>query len=161
MVENAVDFYGSVISAGAILAGFSGSFLVFRIQREADYYRQPAVDYESKSGKDINLGLSHFSSSFLLIILATLCALVFGFLIPLFAIAGAQGILIDPKIVVGGLVGSLLLMCGYFLNEMVHYKILNTRLLNDPKEWGRESPLVITVIVLAVGLGLCSYWILA
>jgi hypothetical protein len=161
MVEHAVDFYGSVISAGAILAGFLGSFLVFRIQREADYYRQPAVDYKSESGKDIYLGLSHFSSSFLLIVLATLCALVFGFLIPLFAIAGAQGTLIDPKIVVGGLVGSLVLMCGYFVNEMVHYEILNTRLLNDTEEWGRETPLVIIVIVLAVGFGLCSYWILA
>jgi hypothetical protein len=42
MTESNYDaFYTSVVSAGAILTGLAGTFLQFRIGREASYYQQP------------------------------------------------------------------------------------------------------------------------
>ena len=68
-----------MLTAGAILSGFCGTFLAFRIQREAAYYRQPAVDYHGNKGKDVYIGLTHFTSAFLLLALATVCSVTFGF----------------------------------------------------------------------------------
>ena len=45
--ESAERFFAEVLSAGAILCGFCGTFLSFRIQREAGYYRQVAIDFHS------------------------------------------------------------------------------------------------------------------
>jgi len=67
------EFYSSVTTAGAILAGFSGTFLSFRIQRESNYYRQ--VSIERGEARDVYIGLSHFTSSFMLIICSTFCRL--------------------------------------------------------------------------------------
>ena len=75
-----MQFYEAVINAGAILAGFCSTFLVFRIQRESNYYRQSALSYEQGKAKDIYIGLTHFTSSFLLIILAATVSMVFGLL---------------------------------------------------------------------------------
>jgi hypothetical protein len=38
LMDNEHQFFGAVVDAGAILAGFCSTFLVFRIQREANYY---------------------------------------------------------------------------------------------------------------------------
>ncbi|MCH8216562.1 MAG: hypothetical protein IH892_07295 [Planctomycetes bacterium] len=99
-------FFEAVINAGAILAGFSGTFLVFRIQREANYYRQPALSFEHQDAVDVYIGLMHFTSSFLLIILTSISSIFFGYLIPLFALAGTSGGLFTPRVVVGGMVGT-------------------------------------------------------
>ena len=144
-----MQFYEAVINAGAILAGFCSTFLVFRIQRESNYYRQPALSYEQGKAKDIYIGLTHFTSSFLLIILAATVSMVFGFLIPLLGLVGVKGTLITPQVVVAGLVASLVLLAGYLYDEMRHYGILGAQLVNDAREWGKEWPIVIVVILLA------------
>lgn len=152
-------FFEAIINAGAILAGFCSTFLAFRIQRESNYYRQPALSFEEDEAKDIYIGLTHFTSAFLLIILAAVCSVVFGFVIPLFALAGKSGWLISPRIVVAGLVGSLVLLAGYFFDEMVHYGILSQRLGEDAREWGREWPIVVVVILLALGGTATAYYL--
>lgn len=139
MNSDPLAFYESIIGAGAILSGFCGTFLSFRIQREANYYRQPVVSFEQEKAKDIYVGLTHFSSAFLLLILGTICSVIFGFLLPLFALAGWVWPLGHRNVVVGGLVAALILVATYFLDELVHYKILSSRLLNDVNEWRRES----------------------
>lgn len=141
------SLYAALLSAGAILTGFCGSFLSFRIQREANYYRQPAVDLKTNKGGDVYIGLSHFTSSFLVLIAATLLAVIFGFILPLLALIG---MLIQPAIVVAGMVASVICVIGYFTCEMVHYGVLNRRLLNDPHEWGRLWGIVIITFLLAV-----------
>ncbi len=88
------EFYGSVTTAGAILAGFSGTFLSYRIQRESNYYRQ--VSIEKGEARDVYIGLSHFTSSFLLIIFSTVLSLVFGFLLPLFGFVRPTLSVISP-----------------------------------------------------------------
>ena len=87
---SARDFYVAVLTAGTLLTGFSGTFLTFRIQREANYYRQPALSYDQEDARDIFIGLSHFTSSFLLIICSVVLDIVFGFLLPLVALADPQ-----------------------------------------------------------------------
>jgi hypothetical protein len=138
MSPDPTSFYESVIGAGAILSGFCGTFLSFRIQREANYYRQPAVSFEEEKGKDIFVGLTHFTSAFLLLLLGTICSVVFGFLLPLFALAGSAWILGHRNVVVAGLVSALILIIGYFLDELVHYGILSSHLLHDVSEWRKE-----------------------
>jgi hypothetical protein len=132
------SFFATVLSAGAILAGFCGTFLTFRIQREATYYRQPVVDFDQEKGKDVFIGLTHFTSAFLLIVLATLFSVVFGFLIPLLAVGGSAWAGGLPGLVVGGILAALVLLGAYFVDELVHYRILSTRLANDASEWRSE-----------------------
>lgn len=128
--------------------------LSFGIQREANYYRQPALSYEQGQAKDILIGLTHFTSAFLLLILATLCSMLFGFLLPLLALAGWSWALARSWLAAGGLVAALILVAGYFLDELVHYRILSIRLVNDAREWGGESVIAISAIVLALGVAL-------
>ena len=85
------NFFESVIAAGAILTGLCGTFLAFRIQREASYYSQPVLDFVSGSAKDVKINRTQFSLAFGLLLAATVAALIFGLVIPLLAIAGAQG----------------------------------------------------------------------
>jgi hypothetical protein len=94
MTADLQAFFAASLSAGAILTGFCGTFLSFRIQREANYCRQPVLDFQSGTAKDVCIGLSHFSSSFLLLILASLLAVAFGFVSPLLALAVFQ----SPKV---------------------------------------------------------------
>lgn len=140
-------FFSAYLSAGAILAGFCGTFLSFRIQREASYYRQPALDFQSETARDVFMGLSHFTSSFLLLIIATLFAIIFGFVLPLLALYGLP---ISRQAVVIGMINAVVFVCSYFLCEMLHYRILNRRLLNDKSEWGRSSALVASTIGLSL-----------
>jgi hypothetical protein len=144
------SFFEAIISAGAIMSGFCGTFLAFRIQREANYYRQPALSYDRGDAKDILIKLTHFTSPFLLLILASLCSMAFGFLIPLLALAGSVWALAQTKLVVAGLVATLILLIAYFFDELVHYRILSPQLLNDAREWREE--LVIVLVALTVAL---------
>jgi hypothetical protein len=152
-------FFQDMIAAGAILGGFCSTFLAFRIQREANYYRQAALSYEENAARDIYIGLTQFTSSLLLIILAAICSIVFGFLLPLFALAGACGGFVSPELVVGGLVAALLLLAGYFFDEMVRYGILSQQLLGDAREWKNEWPIVVATLLLALGGAGASYWL--
>lgn len=136
------NFFAAALGAGAILSGFCGTFLSFRIQRESAYYRQPVLDYTSGEAKDVYIGLSHFTSSFLLLILASVVSIIFGVVLPLIAMAGANLIWQSPKIIVAGLIASTVLITGYFVCELVHYGILNRNLLHDPGEWGRSRKTV-------------------
>lgn len=155
MAAQPLAFFSSVISAGAILTGFCGSFLAFRIQREASYYRQPALNYDNEDARDVYIGLSHFSLPFLLLIVASLGALFFGVLLPLFGIAGVSNALVAPGVTVAGLAASTVVLCGYFLSELSHYEILRGRLVNDPDERRRAWPIVIaTVLLLLFVVGL-------
>jgi hypothetical protein len=151
MNTDPLRFFEAVIDAGAILAGFCGTFLAFRIQREASYHRQPALSYCDEDAKDIYIGLTHFTSSFFILALATLCSMVFGFLIPLLALAGSSWALTQMAVVAGGLVASLILIIAYFLDELIHYRILRfNRLANDTREWGIELLIVIGALILAI-----------
>ena len=143
-------FFEAVISAGAILAGFCGTFLAFRIQREANYYRQPALDYAEEKARDVYIGLTHFSSAFFLVSIATICSMIFGFLIPLFAIAGSKWALAQTKLVVSGLTASLILLLGYFVVELVHYDILSSDFIKDVLEQKRENWIMLGVVVLII-----------
>ncbi len=143
-------FFSSVISAGAILTGFCGSFLAFRIQREASYYRQPALNYDNEDARDIYIGLSHFSLPFLLLIIASVGALFFGVLLPLFGIAGVSNALVAPGVTVAGLGASAVVLCGYFWSELSHYEILRGKLINDAAERRRARPIVFAMALLVL-----------
>ena len=147
---NTDSFFGAVLSAGAILSGFCGTFLAFRIQREASYYRQPAVDFHEGMGKDIFIGLTHFSSAFLLLVLATVCSGTFGFVFPLLALYGSQWFASHAGLVVGGIIASLLLIAAYFVGELIHYRIISSRLAHDASEWKREWWVVAIGILAAI-----------
>ena len=164
------DFYTAALTAGAIAIGFSGTFLQFRIQREANYYRQPVASFEKaislkkgegkpgeKAGTDAFVGLSHFSSSFLLIILGVLIQVVFGFCLPLMALANPNFAYTSPRVVAAGLVVGLVVVLGYFACELIHYQVLSNRLLNDEKEWGKEWPVVGMTLVLALLFGAAAF----
>ena len=157
MQANPEVFYNAALSAGAIFSGFCGTFLSFRIQREATYHRQPVLDFESAKAKDVYIGLSHFSTSFLLLILATLFAVFFGVIIPLLALAGVSFLLEEMKFTVAGLISAVICVLGYFICELVHYEVLNRRLLNDINEWGRAR-LTISCTLLATLLTWLLVW---
>lgn len=150
------DFFSAALSAGSILTGFCGTFLSFRIGREAAYYRQPVLQYVPDKNvglaQDVPIGLTHFSSSFLILLIASLVTMGFGFILPLIALAGFGGDFVTVRIVTGGLVAAVMLISGYFLVEMQHYYILSNELVNDLKEKRRELWLVAVCMILAVGL---------
>jgi hypothetical protein len=148
MMVDKQQFFRDIIGAGAIIAGFCGTFLAFRIQREANYFRQPDVNSE-EVGKDIYIGLTQFTSSFLLIILATAVAVICGFLIPLFGLTGRLGGLITPRFAASGLVAALVLLVGYFLDELLHYEIICKNWRKAASGWRREWPIVVIAILLA------------
>ena len=152
MTPEEQTFFSAALSAGAILTGFCGTFLSFRIQREANYHRQPALSYEENDAKDVHIGLSHFTSSFLILLIASLTTMAFGFVLPLIALSGIMGDVVTVRMVTGGLVSALVLIAGYFLVEMRHYHILSNKLIHDRKEWGRQSGLVIALVLLSIAL---------
>jgi hypothetical protein len=141
--SNPEGFFSAILSAGAILAGFCGTFLSFRIQREAAYYRQP-----NGKGNDTYVGLTHFPASLLLLLLATLCTAAFGIVLPVLALSGSQ-ISTPPDLIVGGIIASLILMAAYFTVELVHYRILRF-LPSDKAEWRREGWVVAVGLVGAI-----------
>jgi hypothetical protein len=143
-------FYEAAITASAILSGFNGTFLSFRIQREANYYRQPVLDFKEKRGVDAGIGLSQFNSSLLLIILGTLCSMMFGVFMPLAALSRWGRYTPNPALILAGIVASGVLVMAYFFNELIHYKILKwSRLSCDLKGWGYEWLIVISGVLLA------------
>jgi hypothetical protein len=62
------EFYAAILNAGTILWGFNGTFLAFRLQREAAYRRQPVLDFNTASGKDVDLNLQRLSWPFLILL---------------------------------------------------------------------------------------------
>jgi hypothetical protein len=88
---------------------------------------------------------------------ATFLALAFGFVLPLVALARVAAF-VTPKLVASGLVASLSFLMGYFCAELVHYEILNTRLLDDPHEWGKQWRVAVLTILLAA-LAVALIWI--
>jgi hypothetical protein len=99
-------FFESVLEA--IIGGFCATFLLFRIQREADYYRNPSQAQPQTNRQQ-------FSSSFLIIILASLMAATFGVVLPLFRLVDPGITWITPKVVVVGLFEAMLLAALYLL----------------------------------------------
>jgi hypothetical protein len=83
--------------------------------------------------------------------------MAFGFLIPLLALAGSGWALAQTKLVVAGLVATVVLLAAYFYDELVHYRILNMHLVNDSREWGREWAIVIVAVVFAAAASLAAY----
>lgn len=148
---NAMEmFYGAAISAGAILTGFCGIFLSFRLQREANYYRQVAIDFKHKTARDVYVGLTHFTGPLLLLLLATIVAAFFGFVFPLVVLAEpALQTIFSVGIVTAGEVAALVLLFGYFVGELVHYQVLNMSLVNDSKEWSKQWPVVLLAVMAA------------
>lgn len=162
MEYDANNFFSAVISAGAILAGFCGTFLAFRIEREASYYRQPGDNDQNPEGSGIankSHNLTHFTSSLLLLILATVVSIFFGVLIPLFALANPLLWVAQVPLVVAGLVAAIVLVLGYFLDELVHYHVFKF-LKNTSDEWKRESPVWFGTILGAVVAGSCTYFLM-
>jgi hypothetical protein len=152
--DDLARFYEASLTAGAIITGFIGTFLAFRIQREASYHRQPVLDFNPSESqgraRDVHIDLSHFTSSFLLILLAAFASLIFGVAWPLLALANWPPAMSGPAPIVGGLFGSLVLVSAYFLDELVHYRILSGRLTNDIAEWKSEWAIVVGGVLLAV-----------
>jgi hypothetical protein len=111
-------------------------FLAFRIQREADFYRTPGHGW----------GEQHFTSSFFLIILGTLTITLFGVVFPLVYLSGVKPNWLTSKLVVAGMLAAIVLLVGYFADELVHYRILRP----DLRGWRREWPLVAVTVLLAV-----------
>jgi hypothetical protein len=143
-----LNFFDTSLNVGAILAGFCATFLSFRIQREAGYFRSP-----DGKGKDTFSDLSHFTASLLLLLLATVCTAVCGIVLPLLALVGS-GPWISPGLIVGGVIGGLLLLAAYFVSELRHYNVFKF-LKNDPAEWRREWPLVAVGVI---GAALCFWY---
>ena len=85
--EELSHFYEAALTGGAILSGFIGTFLSFRIQREANYYRQPVLNFERTDFKDVFLGLSRFPLSLALILMGALLSVLYGIFLPLSALA--------------------------------------------------------------------------
>ncbi len=95
-ITMSTTFFESIVTAGAILSGFCGSFLTFRIQREAAYYRQPALDFATRKARDVEIKLTHFTAAFLILILATIICLLFGVVVPVLGIAGVRNAFVRP-----------------------------------------------------------------
>jgi hypothetical protein len=143
-------FFESIITAGAILSGFCGSFLTFRIQREAAYYRQPVLDFVTTSARDVKIGLTHFTAPFLILILTTTISLLFGVVIPVLGMVGVRNILVSERCVVGGLLAAVVFIAGYFLAELIHYEIISTMLPHDIAEWRKNRIVVLASAVASV-----------
>ena len=148
-LEELSRFYEAALAAGAVLSGFIGTFLAFRIQREANYHRQPVLDFHLTEARDVYIDLAHFSSSFLLIVLAALASIVFGVGWPLLALAHWAPAMTGPGPIAGGILGAVVLVAAYFLDELVHYRILSWRLVNDIAEWKSELAIVVGGVLLA------------
>ncbi|SRR6266481_802200 len=152
MLDETRTFYEAALTAGAILSGFNGTFISFRIQREANYHRQPVTKFDemacSGKGQDAYIGRSRFNSSFLLIIIGTLCSMIFGVFLPLFALANRYDP--GPGRILAGIAASTVLVMAYFFDELIHYEIVKwSRLLRDLKLWQYEWLIVISGVLLA------------
>jgi hypothetical protein len=74
-----------------------------------------AHSFENREARDVDVGLSHFTSSFLLIIVAVLMTICFGLIAPMLGLLKADIILTQSRTIVGGLISSLMFLIGYFI----------------------------------------------
>ncbi len=140
--------YESLLTAGAILAGFCGTFLAFHLQREASYYRQPAVDFTTAKAKDIDIDLTHFTSGLFLLLLASAIVSIFGIVVPLLALTGVKWFWDRSNWAVAGVLSGLVILAMYFAVELFHYRVFRINLTNDWPEWKRELPFVVSGLIL-------------
>jgi hypothetical protein len=86
----------------------------------------------SASGREATVGKAsaRFSSAFFLLLLAAICTLLLGFVLPLCALSGVSWAA-RPDLMMGGLVFSLVLFITYFYEELINYGILHTRGARD------------------------------
>jgi hypothetical protein len=150
MTVDPAAFYQAVIGAGATLSGFCGIFLAFRIQREASYYRQPVLSFDRETGKDFKdvfLDLTKFSAPLFLLLLATICSVIFGIILPLFALVGSSWALSNFRFIAAGQVAALILLGSYFLGELIHYEVLGKCTIQQMCDWGKEWAVVIIGLV--------------
>ena len=154
--DQLTQFQQAALTGGAILFGFIGTFLSFRIQREANYYRQPVLDFNKSEkeplARDVHVNLSHFTSSLALIALAALISMIFGVLGPLAALAQWRIPVSSPEWILSGIVSSLVLVVFYFLDELYHYGIIG-RLDGDgwKKEWW--------IVLAGIGFAVTCAWV--
>jgi len=152
--EELGQFYGAALTGGAILSGFIGTFLNFRIQREANYYRQPVLDFndgmEVGTGKDAVIDLSHFPASLLLIVLSGIGSTTFGVLWPLSALARWGLFMSGPAPILAGIAGSVVLVAGYFFLEMFHYGMFRVHRAEWKREWGMVAGSVAIAVLIFV-----------
>lgn len=118
-----ISFFGAILSAGAILTGFCGTFLSFRIQREASFYSQPSLDFAQGKAKVITIGATHFTVAFGVLICASVCSAISGLVFPLCVLSGFAWAE-SPRVVTYGMLLSLLLIFVYFVCELRHYDII-------------------------------------
>lgn len=123
------SFYAAVLSAGAILWGFCGTFLVFRIQREANYYQQPVLDYETGKAKNVKICMQKLSLPFGVLLFATHWVALFGVVMPLLGRAGYQFWLNHPQVLIWEIFVGLALILGYFWLELRHYRIICKKMI--------------------------------
>ncbi len=149
-------FYPAALTAGSVIAGFIGTFFSFRIQREANYYRQPVLDFETGSSKNVNIDDTHFTVSLFLLCLGAIFALIFGIVSPLLELAGFEllPILGSPRAVIVGLLASLVFVVGSFLAELIHYRIIKSC---DGEGWKNEGWLIGVTIGAAAVIWVCVY----
>src|SRR5690348_13569560 len=127
----AQEFYSAALTAGSILAGFTGTFLSFRIQREANYFRDGQQQ--------------HFTVSFLLLVLGAVCTVIFGVVLPLFAIANPSRA-VSHATITAGVAAALIIVAFYFVAELVHYEVLKKL---DDSGWRQEWWIVPVALTLA------------
>jgi hypothetical protein len=153
-VQQNEAFYSAALTAGAIVSGFIGTFLTFRIQREANYYRQPVLDFNTEKARDVSVGRSRFPVSLVLLLLGAMCSVGFGLLLPLAALAEPARFSVSAPLIVSGLIASVVLVAGYFFAEVYHYRMLRI----DWDEWRRELWILLCSILLAALAALATHW---
>ena len=147
------DIFGDALTAGAVLTGFCGTFLSFRIQREAEYHRKPS-DSEDASNPS---SLSHFSPSFLILLLASVVTMIFGTVLPLLGLIHVATNWITLKLITAEFFAGLTLIGGYFAVELVHYDIRLNKLENDKAEWRRELPIIFGTVIVATAFFVITF----
>jgi hypothetical protein len=78
-----------------------------------------------------------------------------GFLVPLLYLSGRRWDFLTPNVVVGGLVAALVLLVGYFVDELVHYRLIFP-IRFDLRERRREGPVRILLLAMATLLGVAA-----
>jgi hypothetical protein len=138
------SFIEAALTAGSILTGFVGTFLNFRIQREASYYRSP---------ENPNTDQQHFGASFFLIIFAAVSSAIFGVALPLFALMPGHYFVIQPEMILAGILGSIVIVIAYFFAELFHYRIIfkqyNGKWIFNPDREGWRREFLIVALALS------------
>ncbi len=107
MSQDLTTFYSAMLTVASILAGFYGTFLSFRLQREAQFFR--------------NRRQQHTTPSLLVLVMGIVMLGWFGIWQPLSFFAGR---VVSQESTIRGVVTALLLGVAYFVLELLHYEIL-------------------------------------